>query len=206
MTQISHALQSTDLSEAPATLHRIRDVDVLRALAGAAISSVRYRPGRGARRESNQLGIAMLEARHGAAGDGPDATRLYKAAVAAVMGAIDGASDGTRLSRYGMAQRIVYEMLMDRCMDCVEGIRPVVVHEATDRLQECVCETCAGTGLPRVSHRSRRRAAMVTAEVYNAGVGALYIEIMAEAGAAEIDAYGEMRGRLRRPREVLVAA
>jgi hypothetical protein len=194
MKAIAHAMQSSDLRD---RVHRIGDVDVLRALAGVSMRCMRFRPGKRTIDEPNPLGVAYAQAYFGAAGENAASVALIRDLRSELERVVATRQLGSASSS-GIAHRIAFELIIDRCRHCQgRGVIPVVTHEVSEVAKERACPHCSGTGLPKVRHTSRRTAARVPPIEYTERTAGLYVAVMAEAGLAMADALTEFRRRMK---------
>jgi hypothetical protein len=144
MTRLARALNSDDLShqEGPC------DADVLQATGTTAI----YR----------NLGVLILEAREGAAGEGSHAVARIKDLEHALEDRIKRVAQrwNIRVDLHGVASQVARELILDRCTQCQgRGFLPMsyVSGQAEDVNMDC--QSCHGTGAGRRDYHARAKSA-----------------------------------------------
>lgn len=152
MTRISRALNSDDLSHQEFDC----DADVLQATGSASIHK--------------NLGVLIIEAKEGCAGDGPHAVARIKDLEIAVEHRCKslGRRWGVRVDLGGVAAQVVRELILDRCMQCqgrgfipmkYDGTRMVAVNTEDDGVKDVDCTVCLGSGAARRDYYGRAKSA-----------------------------------------------
>jgi len=153
MSRLSQALTSSDLQhhEKPC------DVDVVRA---AGLSAIR-----------KKLGVLILEAREGCAGESSDSKARLRDLFEALHVKIkkDAMRAKLRVNAVNVAALMMRELILDKCQVCqgrgflpmrYDGRRFVVVGgEEPDATNEAECTICFGSGAARRQPANRERAA-----------------------------------------------
>jgi hypothetical protein len=146
MTRLARALNSDDLSheEGPC------DTDVLQATGTVSI----YRG----------LGVLILEAKEGAAGEGAHAVARIKDLERALGARIKRMAQRWRLrvDVDGVASQIARELILDRCLHCQgRGFTPMSYTSSDEIFDEVnmTCEPCHGSGAGRNDYHARYKAA-----------------------------------------------
>ena len=148
MTRLARALNSSDLSHEEFTC----DADVLQAAGFTAIH--------------RNLGVLIIEAKEGAAGEGSHAVARIKDLEHAL---------GLRIKRMAqrwrirvdverVASQVARELILDRCMNCQgRGYLPMsYVSGHVDDEVNMSCEPCRGTGAGKRDYHSRSKSAGFT--------------------------------------------
>jgi hypothetical protein len=155
MSRLSQALTSSDL------MHHERpcDVDMVRA---AGLTSIR-----------KKLGVLILEAREGCAGESSDSKARLRDLFEALHEKIkrDAMRAKIKLHALNVASLMLRELILDRCQVCqgrgflpmsYDGRRFVVVGgEEKEATNEAECTACFGSGAARRQPINRERAAGV---------------------------------------------
>lgn len=153
MTRLAKALNSSDLSHQEADC----DVDVLQSAGLAAIT--------------RNLGVVILEAKQGAAGDGPHAVARIKDLEQALAPRVKRLARRWRLrvDVEKVAKKVALELIVDRCLVChgrgfipmrYDGQRMVAVTEDwEDTAKDVDCHVCFGSGAGRRDFDGRARSA-----------------------------------------------
>jgi hypothetical protein len=152
MTRLARALNSSDLSHEPTDC----DVDVLQATGSTAI----YR----------NLGVLIIEAREGAAGEGAHAVARIKDLEQALEGHLKRIARRwrVRVNLQAVAAQVTKELVVDRCSVCqgrgtipmkYDGQRMVAVNTEDDLSKDVDCVTCFGSGAARRDYYARAKSA-----------------------------------------------
>jgi hypothetical protein len=145
MTRIAHALHSSDLTQKEGGC----DVDTVRALGLTAIH--------------RQLGVLVVEALEGCAGDSPHDAARVRDLISAVQKIVQSQADrdGIAVRNWPVAEFMVRELILDRCPRCGgRGFLPLEYGpSATDDLKGEDCPDCHGSGRARRDFHGRSRAA-----------------------------------------------
>jgi hypothetical protein len=145
MTRLARALNSSDLSHQEQSC----DVDVLQA---AGFTAIR-RP----------LGVLILEAKEGAAGEGSHAVARIKDLEQALGLRISGLAQrwNIRVNVEGVSVQVARELILDRCTHCQgRGFMPLsYVSGQIDDEVNMSCEPCHGTGAGRRDYHARSKSA-----------------------------------------------
>lgn len=193
MTRLAKALNSEDLTHE----EFFCDADMLQVTGLTAIT-------RG-------LGILIVEAKEGAAGDGPHSVarvRDLEAALKAVSpkpGLIRRMARrwGLRVDLDGVAAKVAQELILDRCMVCqgrgfipmkYDGQRMVAVYE-DEGTHDVDCSVCLGSGAARRDYHGRAKAAGF--EDYTKRLAEWWEAVLQSCCDAELSARISMRRRLR---------
>lgn len=188
MTRLARALNSDDLTheEKPC------DADVLQATGLTAIHRT--------------LGILIIEAKEGAAGDGPHSAARIKDLQDALKARIKRVGMRWRVSVDvdGVAAHVVRELVLDRCSVCqgrgfipmkYDGQRMVAVLEDDGPTKDVDCSLCLGSGAAKRDYVGRARAAGW--KEYTQRLGEWWEAVLQTCCDAEISARAGMRKRLR---------
>lgn len=189
MTRLARALNSDDLSheEKPC------DVDVIQAAGMTAIH--------------RNLGMLIVEAKEGAAGDGPHAVARIRDLEAAVRVRVArfGQRWRIRVDLDGVAAKVVRELILDRCIVCqgrgfipmrYDGRRLVAVHDDLDGTAKDVdCHFCLGSGQGKRDYHGRAKSAGW--KEYNKKLGEWWEALLQSCADAELSARVALFGRLR---------
>lgn len=148
MTRLARALSSSDLTHEEFAC----DADVLQAAGFTAI------------RQS--LGVLILEAKEGAAGEGAHAVARIKDLEDALGLRIKRMAQrwNLRVNVGGVASQVARELILDRCPHCQgRGFMPMsyVSGQADDEVN-MNCETCHGTGAGKRDYHARSKSAGFT--------------------------------------------
>ncbi len=185
MSRIARALNSGDLSHH----EHACDVDVL--LAAGAVA--RRRP----------LGVLIVEAIEGAAGDGPHAQARVCDLQTAIVGLVSRIAMRWRLAvdARAVARLVVRELVLDRCHVChgrgylplrYDGSRAELGEDSRRRAD---CHTCLGSGQSRRDPDARARAAGHAS--YSARLGEWWDAVLTACAQAELSARCGIGRRLR---------
>jgi hypothetical protein len=152
MTRIARALNSDDLSHQEFSC----DADVLQATGFSAIRK--------------NLGVLIIEAKEGCAGDGPHSVARIKDLEIAVEARVKAIARRwrVRVETDGVAAQVVRELILDRCMQCqgrgfipmkYDGTRLVAVNTDDDSIKDIDCTLCLGSGAARRDYYGRAKSA-----------------------------------------------
>lgn len=190
MSRIAAALNSDDLS------HREHDCDsdVLKA---TGFASVR-----------RSLGVLIVQAKEGCAGDGPHAAARIKDLEHALRHQVKRVARRWRIAVEvdGVAAQITKELILDRCGVCqgrgfipmkYDGTRFVaVVVDQDDSAKDVECHTCLGSGAARRDYHGRAKSAGF--KDYNKQLGEWWEAVLQSCCDAEVNARAEIWKRLNR--------
>lgn len=148
MTRLARALNSDDLTH----LEHDCDVDVLQATGAAAINKA--------------LGVLIIEAKEGAAGDGAHAVARIKDLEEALERRVKAIAQRwkVRVDVVGVAAHVVRELILDRCPQCqgrgfipmrYDGMRMVAVVGDDEGAKDVDCVVCFGSGAARRDYDGR---------------------------------------------------
>ena len=151
MSRLAKALNSDDLTHHEQDC----DADTLQATGCTAIH--------------RNLGVLIVEAKEGAAGEGSHAVARIKDLEAALQGRIKGIAQrwSLRVDVVGVASKIARELILDRCGVChgrgvipmkYDGQRMVAVVD-DEGTQDVECSVCLGSGAAKRDYHSRAKAA-----------------------------------------------
>ena len=188
MTRLSAALNSKDLEHEEHDC----DVDVLQATGGTAIR--------------RQLGVLILEAREGAAGEGSHAVARIKDLEIGLQARIQSLARRwrVRVDLAGVASKVARELVLDRCSVCqgrghipmkYDGTRLIAVTEDDGPTKDVDCTVCLGSGAARRDYHSRAKAAGF--QEYTQRLGEWWEVVLQSCCDAEISARASIRNRLR---------
>jgi hypothetical protein len=152
MTRIARALNSDDLSHEAFDC----DADVLQATGSASIRK--------------NLGVLIIEAKEGCAGDGAHSVARIKDLEVAVETRAKAIARRWRIrvNVQGVSAQIVRELILDRCMQCqgrgfipmkYDGTRLVAVSTDDDGVKDVDCSICLGSGAARRDYYGRAKSA-----------------------------------------------
>jgi hypothetical protein len=188
MTRLSKALNSKDLEHEEHDC----DVDVLQATGGTAIR--------------RNLGVLILEAREGAAGEGAHAVARIRDLEEALRQRIQGIARRwrVRVNAVGVAAKVTRELVLDRCSVCqgrghipmkYDGSRMVAVVEDDGPTKDVDCSVCLGSGAARRDYHGRAKAAGF--QEYTKRLGEWWEAVLQSCCDAEISARASIKRRLR---------
>lgn len=152
MTRLSSALNSDDLSHS----EHACDVDVLQATGSVSIN--------------RNLGVLILEAREGCAGEGSHSVARIKDLQVAIEVRVKRMARrwSVRVNSEGVAAHVAKELILDRCSQCqgrgfipmkYDGTRLVAVNGDDDGIKDVECVLCLGSGAAKRDYHGRARAA-----------------------------------------------
>lgn len=152
MTRLARALNSEDLTHRETAC----DADVLQA---AGLTAIR-----------KSLGVLILEAKEGAAGDGPHAVARIRDLEQALEARVERLAKRwrVRVDVPGVAALVVREIILDRCMQCqgrgfipmkYDGTRLVAVYGDVEGSHDAECTLCLGSGQAKRDYYARAKAA-----------------------------------------------
>lgn len=152
MTRLSSALNSDDLSH----LEHDCDADVLQATGSVGINK--------------NLGVLILEAREGCAGEGSHAVARIKDLEVAIEARVRRMARrwSVRVESARVAAQVARELILDRCSQCqgrglipmkYDGTRLIAVSGDDDGIKDVECSLCLGSGAARRDYHGRARAA-----------------------------------------------
>jgi hypothetical protein len=182
MTRLARALNSSDLSheETPC------DADVLQATGTTAI----YR----------NLGVLIIEAKEGAAGEGSHAVARIKDLEQALGLRIKRMSQRWRLrvDVDGVSSQIARELILDRCTHCQgRGFLPMsyVSGQIDDGEVNMDCQPCNGSGAGKRDYHARSKSAGF--REYTKQLGEWWESVIQSCGDAENAARSNIWRRLK---------
>ena len=167
-------------------------MDVLQATGGTAI----YR----------NLGVLILEAREGAAGEGAHAVARIKDLQDGLRRRIQGIARRwrVRVNVDGVAAKVTQELVLDRCGVCqgrghipmkYDGSRMVAVVEDEGPTKDVDCSVCLGSGAARRDYHGRAKAAGF--KEYTKQLSEWWEAVLQSCCDAEISARASIKKRLR---------
>lgn len=179
MSRLARALNSDDLSheEHPC------DADVLQATGSVGVS--------------RNLGILILEAREGAAGEDSHSVARIKDLQEALKGRIKAIARRwrVRVNVDGVSSHVTRELILDRCGVCqgrgvipmkYDGQRLVAVAVNDEGAKDVDCVTCLGSGAARRDYHGRAKSAGF--REYTNQLGEWWEAVLQSCVDAEIDA------------------
>lgn len=188
MTRLARALNSSDLTHEPTPC----DADVLQATGSSSIKS--------------GLGVLIIEAREGAAGDGPYAVARIKDLERALERHVKRLARrwGVSVLLRGVSVQVTKELVLDRCVTChgrgfipmkYDGERMVEVNEDNDLTKDVDCATCFGSGAARRDYSARAKSAGW--KDYDERLGSWWEALLQSCCDAEITARRAIYRRLK---------
>jgi hypothetical protein len=145
MTRLSRALNSSDLTHQA----NLCDADVLQASGFTAIHK--------------NLGVLILEAKEGAAGEGSHAIARIKDLEHALEARIKRVAQRWRIrvDPHGVSVQIARELILDRCQECQgRGYLPMsYISGQVDDEVNMDCQSCHGSGAGRRDYHARAKSA-----------------------------------------------
>lgn len=190
MSRLARALNSDDLS------HRDRpcDVDVIQAAGLTAIHKT--------------LGVLIVEAKEGAAGEGSHSVARIKDLEEGLRLRIRRLARrwSLKVDVQGVASQIARELILDRCIVCqgrgvipmkYDGKRLVAVADDSDaNAKDVECTFCLGSGQARRDYH--RRAKSAGFKEYHKKLSEWWEALLQSCVDAELSARAAMFGRLKR--------
>lgn len=188
MTRIARALNSDDLSHQEFAC----DADVLQATGFAAIHKC--------------LGVLIIEAREGCAGDGPHSVARIKDLEIALQGRVKalGRRWRVRVNVDRVAAQVVKELVLDRCMQCqgrgfipmkYDGTRLIAVNGDDEGSKDVECALCLGSGNARREYHARAKSAGW--DEYDKRLSEWWEALLQSCADAEISARASIWRKLR---------
>jgi hypothetical protein len=188
MTRLARALTSEDLS------HREGDCDPDH-LQAAGLTSIH-----------RNLGVLIIEAKEGAAGEGAHSVARVKDLELALQTRIKRMAQRWKLSVnvVGVSVKVTRELVLDRCGVCqgrgfipmrYDGTRLIAVVEDDGPTKDVDCAVCLGSGAARRDYHGRAKAAGFSE--YTKRLAEWWEAVLASCCDAEIGARSSMRRRLR---------
>lgn len=189
MTRLARALNSSDLA------HRERpcDVDVLQA---SGLTAIR-----------RNLGVLIVEAKEGAAGEGAHAVARIKDLEQALIPRVGRLARRwrVRVDAYGVSVKVARELILDRCSVCqgrglipmkYDGQRMVaVLEDAEGSTQDVECHVCLGSGAAKRDYHGRAKSAGLNE--YTKKLGEFWEALLNSCADAELSARVAMWRRLK---------
>jgi hypothetical protein len=189
MTRLARALNSDDLSHEEQDC----DVDVLQA---AGLTSIH-----------RNLGVLIVEAKEGAAGEGAHAVARIRDLEMALGARIKRMAMRwkIRVDADGVAVKVAQELVLDRCSVCqgrgfipmrYDGQRMVAVLEDLEgSAQDVDCHVCLGSGAAKRDYHGRAKSAGMTE--YTKRLSEWWEAVLQSCADAELGARQAMWRRLR---------
>ena len=190
MSRLARALNSSDLAHQ----EKDCDVDMLQAAGLTAIN--------------RNLGVLIVEAKEGAAGEGSHAVARIKDLEEALKPRISRIARRwrVRVDVDGVSVKVARELILDRCSVCqgrgtipmrYDGQRMVAVSEDLDGSAKDVdCHVCLGSGAAKRDYHGRAKSAGVAE--YTKALGEFWEALLNSCADAELSARVAMWGRLRK--------
>ena len=190
MSRLARALNSSDLAHQENDC----DVDMLQAAGLTAIG--------------RSLGMLILEAKEGAAGEGSHAVARIKDLEEALKPRISRIARRwrVRVDVDGVSVKVARELILDRCSVCqgrgtipmkYDGQRMVAVSEDLDGSAKDVdCHVCLGSGAAKRDYHGRAKSAGW--KEYTKQLGEFWEALLNSCTDAELSARVAMWGRLKR--------
>jgi hypothetical protein len=189
MTRLARALNSSDLAHEEFDC----DVDVLQSAGLTAIS--------------RNLGVLIVEAKEGAAGEGSHAVARIKDLERGLASRITRMAHRwkVRVDVHGVAVKIAKELILDRCPVCqgrglipmkYDGQRMVAVSEDVEgSTQDVECHVCLGSGAAKRDYHSRAKCAGLPE--YTKRLSEWWEAVLQSCADAELSARQAMWRRLK---------
>jgi hypothetical protein len=189
MTRLSRALNSSDLAHAEQDC----DVDMLQA---AGLTGIK-----------RNLGILIVEAKEGAAGEGAHAVARIKDLEQALLPRIKRLARRWKVwvNADGVSVQVTRELILDRCSLChgrghipmkYDGQRMVAVSEDLDgSTQDVDCHVCLGSGAAKRDYHNRAKSAGLSE--YTQKLGEFWEALLNSCTDAELSARVAMWRRLK---------
>jgi hypothetical protein len=154
------------------------------------------------------LGILIVEAKEGAAGEGSHSVARIKDLERALLPRITRIARRwrVRVDTYGVSVRVAKELILDRCSVCqgrglipmkYDGQRMVAVSEDVEgSTQDVECHVCLGSGAARRDYHGRAKSAGL--KEYSKVLGEFWEALLNSCADAELSARVAMWRRLTR--------
>lgn len=190
MTRLARALNSDDLT------HQEHDCDT-DLLQAAGLTAIR-----------RNLGILIVEAKEGAAGEGSHSVARIKDLENALKPRVGRIARRwrVRVDVDGVAVKVAQELILDRCGVCqgrglipmkYDGQRLVAISEDADaKSQDVECHVCLGSGAAKRDYLGRAKSAGVSE--YTKVLGEFWEALLNSCADAELSARVAMWRRLKR--------
>lgn len=190
MTRLARALNSSDLAHQEFDC----DVDVLQSAGLTAIT--------------RNLGVLIIEAKEGAAGEGSHAVARIKDLEHALKARVArfGRRWSVRVNVDGVAVQVARELILDRCSCCqgrgvipmrYDGQRMVAVsHDTEGSAQDVDCHICLGSGAAKRDYNARAKSAGF--KEYSKHLAEWWEALLQSCADAELSARQMMWRRLRK--------
>ena len=189
MTRLARALNSSDLAH----YEKPCDSDMLQA---AGLTSIR-----------RNLGILIVEAKEGAAGEGAHAVARIKDLEHGLKARVGRLARRwrVRVDVDGVSVKVARELILDRCSVCqgrglipmkYDGQRMVAVSvDLEGSTQDVECHVCLGSGAAKRDYHARAKSAGLAE--YTQKLGEFWEALLNSCAEAELSARVAMWGRLK---------
>ena len=189
MTRLARALNSSDLAH----YEKPCDSDMLQA---AGLTAIR-----------RSLGVLIVEAKEGAAGEGAHAVARIKYLEQGLKARVGRLARRwrVRVDVDGVSVKVARELILDRCSVChgrgfipmkYDGQRMVAVSADLESLtQDVECHVCLGSGAAKRDYHSRAKSAGLTE--YTKKLGEFWEALLNSCADAELSARVAMWRRLK---------
>lgn len=188
MSRIARALNSDDLTHEEFDC----DADVLQATGSTAIQKA--------------LGVLILEAKEGAAGEGSHSVARIKDLEEGLRARVKAIAQrwSLRVEVDGVASKVARELILDRCGVChgrgvipmkYDGQRMIAVVDDEGTTQDVECAVCLGSGAARRDYHGRAKAAGF--REYTKRLGEWWEAVLQSCTDAELDARQAIWKRLK---------